>query len=39
MGVGDCKVSCDNSTVDSGLDDRINLIIAQFLEDAHEGGK
>ncbi len=39
LGVGDCKVSCDNSTVDSGLDDRINLIIAQFLEDAREGGK
>ena len=39
MGVGDCKVSCDNSTVDSALDDRINLIIAQFLEDAREGGK
>lgn len=39
MGVGDCKVSSDHSTVDSGLDDRINLIIAQFLEDAREGGK
>jgi len=39
LGLGDCKVSCDNSIVDSGLDDRINLIIAQFLEDAREGGK
>lgn len=39
LGVGDCKVSCDNSTVDSGLDDRINLIIAQFLDDARESGK
>jgi flagellar assembly protein FliH len=37
MGIGDCKVSCDNSTVDSDLDDRINLIIAQFLEEAREG--
>ncbi|MBL4580980.1 MAG: flagellar assembly protein FliH [Gammaproteobacteria bacterium] len=38
MGIGDCKVSCDNSTVDSDLDDRIDLIIAQFLDDAREGG-
>jgi len=38
MDIGDCKVSCDNSTVDSGLDDRIDLIIAQFLEEAREGG-
>jgi len=38
MGIGDCKVSCDNSTVDSDLDDRIDLIIAQFLEEAREGG-
>lgn len=39
MSIGDCKVSCDNSTVDSDLDDRIDLIIAQFLEEAREGGK
>lgn len=39
MGIGDCKVSCDNSTVDADLDDRINLIIAQFLDEAREGGK
>ncbi len=38
MGIGDCKVSCDNSIVDSDLDDRIDLIIAQFLEEAREGG-
>lgn len=38
MGIGDCKVSCDNSTVDSALDDRIDLIIAQFLEDSREEG-
>lgn len=38
MGIGDCKVSCDNSIVDSALDDRIDRIIAQFLEDAREGG-
>jgi flagellar assembly protein FliH len=38
MAIGDCKVSCDNSTVDSDLDDRINLIIAQFLEETREGG-
>ncbi|GJM11664.1 MAG: hypothetical protein DHS20C12_00670 [Pseudohongiella sp.] len=37
IGIGDCKVSCDNSTVDSDLDDRINLIIAQFLDEAREG--
>ncbi|MFT4814716.1 MAG: flagellar assembly protein FliH [Pseudohongiellaceae bacterium] len=36
MGIGDCKVSCDNSTVDSDLDDRINLIISQFLEETRE---
>ena len=39
MGIGDCKVSCDNSTVDSDLDDRIDLIIAQFLDETREGGK
>ena len=39
MSIGDCKVSCDNSIVDSDLDDRINLIIAKFLEEARESGK
>ena len=38
MGIGDCKVSCENSTVNSGLDDRINLIIAQFFEETREAG-
>ncbi|MFT7471182.1 MAG: flagellar assembly protein FliH [Kiritimatiellia bacterium] len=38
MGLGDCKVSCENSTVNSDLDDRINLIIAQFFDETREAG-
>ena len=38
MGLGDCKVSCENSTVNSDLDDRINLIIAQYFEETRGAG-
>lgn len=36
LGLGDCKVSCENSTVNSSMNDRINLIIAQFFEEIRE---
>lgn len=37
MKIGDCSVSCDDSTVESDLDDRIDLIIAQYLEKSRKG--
>jgi len=37
IGLKDCKVSREDSLVDTDLDSRINLIISQFLDDERDG--